>query len=41
MNVEEDGFIKTDEVTAGNVHDAQVFEGLLSGDEQEVCADSA
>ena len=41
MNVEEDGFIKTYEVTAGNVHDSQVFENLLSGNEKEVYADSA
>ena len=28
MNVDEDGFIKAQELTAGNVHDSQVFESL-------------
>jgi len=41
MNVEEDGFIKSVDMTAGNVHDSQVFESLLSDDETEVYADSA
>jgi len=38
MNVEEDGFIKTYEVTAGNVHDSQVFEDLLTGAGAETAA---
>jgi IS5 family transposase len=41
MNVDEDGFIKAQELTAGNVHDSQVFESLLTGNEHEVYADSA
>lgn len=41
INVEEDGFIKRYEVTAGNVHDSQVFESLLTGKEKEAFADSA
>ena len=41
INVEEDGFIKTYEVTAGNVHDSQLFEELLTGTETEAYADSA
>ncbi len=41
MNVEEDGFIKRYEVTAGNVHDSQVFESILTGKEKEAFADSA
>lgn len=41
MNVEEDGLIKVYEVTAGNVHDSQVFETLLTGTETESYADSA
>lgn len=41
LNVEEDGFIKTYEVTAGNVHDSQVFEGCLTGTESAAYADSA
>jgi len=40
-NVDEDGFIKTYDYTAGNVHDSNVFESLLTGDEKEVYADSA
>lgn len=40
-NVDEDGFIKSYDYTAGNVHDSQVFETLLTGNEQEVYADSA
>lgn len=40
-NVDEDGFVKTMEMTAGNVHDSQVFTELLSGDEEAVYADSA
>jgi len=41
MNVDEDGFIKAQELTAGNTHDSQVFESLLTGNEQAVYADSA
>ena len=40
-NVDEDGFIKTFDYTAGNVHDSNVFETLLTGHEKEVYADSA
>lgn len=40
-NVDEDGFIKSYDYTAGNVHDSQVFESLLTGHEKEVYADSA
>jgi IS5 family transposase len=41
VNVEEDGFIKTVAYTAGNVHDSQVFEELLTGDETAVYGDKA
>lgn len=41
VNVDEDGFVKAMEMTAGNVHDSQVFTELLSGDEDTVYADSA
>lgn len=41
VNVDEDGFVKAMEFTAGNVHDSQVFTELLSGDEEAVFADSA
>lgn len=41
VNVDEDGFVKAMEFTAGNVHDSQVFTELLSGDEAKVFADSA
>lgn len=41
VNVDEDGFVKAMNLTAGNVHDSQVFEELLSGDEACVYADSA
>ena len=41
VNVDEDGFVKAMEFTAGNVHDSQVFAELLSGDEEKVYADSA
>jgi len=37
-NVDEDGFIKTYDYTAGNVHDSNVFETLLTGNEKEVYA---
>ena len=41
INVDEDGFIKATELTAGNVHDSQCFQELLSGHESKVFADSA
>ncbi len=41
INVEEDGYIKRYDFTAGNVHDSQVFESLLTGQEKEAYADSA
>ena len=40
-NVDEDGFIKRYQYTAGNVHDSNVFKELLTGNEVEVYADSA
>jgi IS5 family transposase len=40
-NVDEDGFIKATDFTAGNVHDSQCFTHLLSGEESAVYADSA
>lgn len=40
-NVEEDGFIKRYELTAGNVHDSTVFESLLTGQEEAAYADAA
>lgn len=40
-HVDEDGFVKTMEMTQGNVHDSQVFTELLSGEEATVYADSA
>ena len=39
INVEEDGFIKTYDYSAGNVHDSNVFESLFTGSE-EVYTDS-
>lgn len=41
VNVDEDGFVKAMEMTAGNVHDSQVFTTLLGGNEAAVYADSA
>ena len=41
LNVEEDGFIKALDYTAGNVHDSNCFTDLLSGDESAAYADSA
>ena len=41
INVEEDGFIKTYDYSAGNVHDSNVFESMFTGSEEEVYADSA
>lgn len=40
-NVDEDGFVKKLEVTAGNVHDSQMVEPILTGTEIEFYADSA
>ena len=41
MSVDEDGFIKSTDYTAGNVHDSNCFTDLLSGNETSVYADSA
>ena len=41
MSVDEDGFIKSTDYTAGNVHDSNCFTGLLSGNETAAYADSA
>lgn len=41
INVEEDGFIKATDYTAGNVHDCNCFTNLLNGKESAVYADSA
>lgn len=41
INVEEDGYIKRYGFTAGNVHDSNIFESLLTGKEKEAFADSA
>lgn len=41
INVEEDGFIKTYDYSAGNIHDSTVFDSLLTGYEKAVYADSA
>ena len=41
INAEEDGFIKRYDFTAGNVHDSNIFESLLTGKEKEAFADSA
>lgn len=41
LNTDEDGFINKAKLTAGNVHDSQVFDELLTGEEVEVYADSA
>jgi IS5 family transposase len=41
LNVEEDGFITHLAVTAGNVHDSQVFEQIIPQDTARVYADSA
>jgi IS5 family transposase len=40
-NVDEDGFVKSVETTAGNVHDSQVFESILTNTEVAVYGDSA
>lgn len=39
--MDEDGFIKKVKVTAGNVHDSQVLEEILTGTEEEAYADAA
>ena len=41
LNVDEDGFIKTTDDTAGNVHDSHCFTDLLGSDETAVYAGSA
>ena len=41
MKVEEDGFVSSVITTAGNVHDSQCLEDLLTGAETAVYADSA
>lgn len=41
INVEEDGFITNLAVTAGNVHDSNVFEQLITPDTEAAYADSA
>jgi IS5 family transposase len=41
MNVDEDGFVSSVMTTAGNVHDSQCLEELLTGAETAVYADSA
>lgn len=41
INTDEDGFIKRYELTAGNVHDSNIFDNLFTGTEKEVYADSA
>jgi len=40
-NIDEDGFIKSIDYTAGNLHDSNCFTELLSGEESSVYADSA
>jgi len=41
INVDEDGFIKSTDYTAGNVHDSNCYTSLLSGNEAAAYADSA
>lgn len=41
INTDEDGFILAETLTTGKVHDSQVFEELLTGEEAAVYADSA
>ena len=41
LNVEEDGFIQKQSVTAGNVHDSQQRDALMTGKEEQLYADSA
>ena len=40
-NVEENGFIKTYDYSAGNAHGSKLFESLFTGSEKEVYADRA
>lgn len=40
-NVDEDGFLKKLKTTAGNVHDSQVLEDILTGSEEEAYGDGA
>jgi IS5 family transposase len=40
INVEEDGFIKRYDFSAGNVHDSQVFDLLLTDKEKKAFAES-
>jgi IS5 family transposase len=40
-NVDEDGFVKVVKVTAGNIHDSQLLEELLTGTEESLYGDSA
>ena len=40
-NVDEDGFILSQTLTTGSLHDSNVFEQLLTGSEEAVYADSA
>lgn len=41
INVDEDGFILSQQLTTGSLHDSNVLEQLLSGHEKAVYADSA
>jgi len=41
INVDEDGFIKSQTLTTGSTHDSNLFEQLLTGTEKAVYADSA
>ena len=41
VNVDEDGFILSQTLTTGSLHDSNVFEDLLTGSEEAVYADSA
>ena len=40
-NVDEDGFIKATDYSAGSLHDSNCFTGLLTGEESVAYADSA
>ena len=41
VNVDEDGFIKSQTLTTGSLHDSNIFEQLLTGSEKSAYADSA
>jgi len=41
INVDEDGFIKSEILTTGSLHDSNIFTQLMTGQEKEVYADSA